>query len=111
MLEIIFLVWFVKKLAAIATSKGRSPGWGGLGALFWIVGEITGLAIGMSMDLGAGGYLFALVGAGAAAVVAYVIVNSLGETQALTDVGPAGAPYDPSNPYSPPPSGNVPPRM
>jgi hypothetical protein len=28
MLEILFLSWFVRKLAAIAKAKGRSGGWG-----------------------------------------------------------------------------------
>ncbi len=79
MLEIIFLVWFCKKLAAIAREKNRPGGWGAVGAIGWIGGEIGGAVLGAStsraqgMDL----YGYAIMGAVVGAVVAWVIVRSL----------------------------------
>ncbi len=109
MLEILYLAWFVRKLAAIAKAKGRSGGWGGLGALFWIGGEITGFIVGEIADVGAGSYLFALVSAAIGAGIAYAIVSSLGRGKTWDDYGmpaavPAYAPppFDPANPYSAP---------
>ena len=79
MLEIIFLVWFCRKLAATARAKNRSGGWGGLGAILWIGGEISGTVLGVkggAQELGLYGY--ALAGAILGAILAYVIVASLG---------------------------------
>lgn len=80
MIEIIILVQFCKKLAAIAREKNRSGSWGAVGAVGWIGGEITGAVIGasggaQSMNL----YGFALLGAVVGALVAYLIVKSLKE--------------------------------
>ncbi len=110
MLEIFFLRWFVRKLAAIAKAKGRSGGWGGLGAAMWIGGEISGFVIGGILDAGPGGYGIALLLAVLGAVVAYVIVNALA-SRAPADVDlravtlppiPYGPAPDLSNPYAPP---------
>jgi hypothetical protein len=69
-LEIFFVGFLVRKLAAIAKAKGRSGWWGGLGVLFWFSGEILGFMIGFMADLGTASYLLALglaaAGAGAA---------------------------------------------
>jgi len=109
MLEILFLVWFVRKLSSIAKAKGRSGGWGGLGAAFWIGGELTGFVVGGITDAGAGSYAFALLFAAIGAGVAYAIVSALGSEHSRYDafaapVAPAiyGPPADPRNPYSPP---------
>lgn len=80
MIEIIILVQFCKKLAAIAREKNRSGSWGAVGAVGWIGGEITGAVIGASggaesMNL----YGFAILGAIIGAIIAYVIVKSLKE--------------------------------
>jgi hypothetical protein len=75
-LEILFLIWFCKKLAGIARAKNRSGSWGALGALGWVGGEIGGLALGFSghnADFGTA-YLYALLGAVTGAVAAYAIV-------------------------------------
>src|SRR5262245_3503153 len=107
MLEILFLMWFVRKLSAIARSKGRSGGWGGLGAAFWIGGELLGFLVGASADAGAGAYLVALVFAGIGAGVAYAIVSSLGQEAVVGMADSDGGrvyepPEDPNNPYNPP---------
>lgn len=81
MLEIVFLVWFCKKLAAIAREKNRGGGWGALGALFWVGGEVTGFIVASGShgeDTGAM-YGYAILGAVIGAVIAYVIVKSLPE--------------------------------
>jgi uncharacterized membrane protein YeaQ/YmgE (transglycosylase-associated protein family) len=78
MLEIIFLIWFCQRLAAKAREKNRSGGWGALGAILWVGGEISGAVIGVkggAQELGLYGY--ALLGAILGAVIAYVIVASL----------------------------------
>jgi hypothetical protein len=104
MLEILFLVWFVRKLSAMAKAKGRNGSWGGLGALFWIGGEIIGFIIGGMTSSGAGAYGLALLCAGVGAGIAYAIVNSLGPSEyAMAGGEDTGNPhYDPKNPYSPP---------
>ncbi len=79
MLEILFLVWFCKKLAAIAREKNRPGSWGAVGAIGWIGGEIGGAVLGASssnaqgMDL----YGYAIMGAIVGAVSAWLIVRSL----------------------------------
>jgi uncharacterized membrane protein YeaQ/YmgE (transglycosylase-associated protein family) len=80
MIEIIILVQFCKKLAAIAREKNRSGSWGAVGAIGWIGGEISGALVAASggtqgMNLYAGALLGAVIGA----VIAYVIVKSLKE--------------------------------
>jgi hypothetical protein len=110
MLEILFLVRFVRYLSRLAKQKGRSGGWAGLGVAFWIGGEVTGLVVGEVADAGAGAYLMALVFAALGATVAYFIVKSLrpfSETPALEGALPEGAlapqgPPDLTNPYAPP---------
>ncbi len=109
MLEILFLVWFVRKLAAMAKSKGRSGGWGALGAAFWIGGEFFGIIAGTAADAGMAAYGLALLCAGVGAGVAYAIVKSLGPSEmaaaSYDPASPAGmpaGPYDLRNPYSPP---------
>ncbi len=105
MLEILFLSWFARKLAAIAKGKGRSGRWGGLGVLFWITGEISGFVIGLASDVGEGGaYLLAIVLAGLGALIAYLIVNSIGSSELapVSSMGGGWSHHDPSNPYSPP---------
>jgi hypothetical protein len=109
MLEILFLIWFVRKLSAIAKSKGRSGGWGGLGVAFWVGGEFLGYIAGSMADAGVGAYGIALLCAGVGAVVAYFIVRSLGSTEMVEPrygsalpVGAPAGPYDLSNPYTPP---------
>jgi hypothetical protein len=114
MLEIIFLIWFARKLASIAKGKGRSGGWGGLGVGLWFGGEILGFIVGtMTGAEGAGAYGFAILFAAIGAVASYAIVNSLaslmpeeGETRAFGEhqaVFPVDAPpQDLSNPYTPP---------
>ncbi len=80
-LEIIFLIWFCKKLAAIARGKNRGGGWGALGALFWIGGEITGAILGVSAAPNDTGtmYGYAIGTAILGAVIAFVIVKALPE--------------------------------
>ena len=76
MLEILFLIWFCKKLAGMARAKNRSGSWGALGALGWVGGEVGGLVLGFragGADFGAA-YAYALIGAVLGAVVAYAIV-------------------------------------
>jgi hypothetical protein len=111
MLEILFLMWFVRKLAALAKDKGRSGSWGGLGALFWIGGEVMGMIGGQIAGAGAGAYLIALLCAGAGAGAAYAIVSSLGSVASGYEMGgdKVNPHYDPSNPYSPPRGGEAPP--
>ncbi len=81
MLDIIFLVWFGRKLASMATMKGRSGAWAMLGVGMWIGGEIFGLVLGMLLELDAGMYLTGIGCAILGAVVSYGIVNSLSPTE------------------------------
>jgi uncharacterized membrane protein YeaQ/YmgE (transglycosylase-associated protein family) len=92
MIEIIILVQFCKKLAAIAREKNRSGSWGAVGAVGWIGGEITGAVVGASggsegMNL----YGVAILGAIVGAILAYVIVKSLKELPTNPDFPSARA--------------------
>ena len=79
MLEILFLVWFCRKLAGMARDKNRSGSWGALGAILWIGGEVGGLAYGFSKPYSSQGsvYGYAILFAVVGAVVAYIIVATL----------------------------------
>jgi hypothetical protein len=78
MLEILILIQFGKRLAALAEEKGRSKGWAALGVGFWIGGEIMGAMVGaILMDGGIGMYILALGVAAVGAFVAYLIVKAL----------------------------------
>ena len=80
MIEIIILVQFCKKLAAIAREKNRPGSWGAVGAVGWIGGEITGAVIGAKAHVqGMNLYGYAILGAIIGAIIAYVIVKSLKE--------------------------------
>jgi hypothetical protein len=114
MLEILFLVRFCRHLSKLARAKGRSGGWGGLGAAFWLGGEIMGFIVGTAADAGAGAYLVALLFAAVGATAAYFVVKSLKDERAPMEfplpamagaVVPPGAPPDLSNPYAPPRAG------
>ena len=78
MLEILFLIWFCKKLAAIARDKNRSGSWGALGALGWLGGEVGGFVFAFRTGFeGMGAYGYAIIGAIIGAVIAHVIVQAL----------------------------------
>lgn len=85
MLEIVFLFWFGRKLAALARQKGRSGGWAALGVGLWIGGELFGIVIGTLLGLDMGAYLVAIGCAIVGAVVSYGIVNSLSPTEFAPD--------------------------
>jgi hypothetical protein len=85
MLEILFLFWFGKKLAAMAQEKGRSGAWAALGVALWIGGELFGFVLGLLLELDMGIYLTALGCAIAGAVVAFGIVNALPPTELAPD--------------------------
>ncbi|MBI3183402.1 MAG: hypothetical protein HYZ28_14790 [Myxococcales bacterium] len=88
MLEIIFLIWFGRKLARMANEKGRSKGWAALGVFFWIGGELMGFIVAGLLGIAdLGGYGLALVFAGVGAGVSYAIVKSLPSQSAAA--GPA----------------------
>jgi len=89
MLEILFLRWFAKHLATIATSRGRSRGWGALGVVLWFVTELTGLFVAIGSGAGEGaafglGFGSALI----SAVASYLIVSNLRE------IDPENAPLE-----------------
>ncbi|HLL24626.1 MAG TPA: hypothetical protein VK427_20985 [Kofleriaceae bacterium] len=78
MLEILFLLWFCKTLAAKAREKNRSGRWGALGAILWIGGEIGGATIGFDHAHDPTSiYAFMLLGALLGAAIAYVVVVRL----------------------------------
>lgn len=106
MLEIFFIIFFAKKLAEIAQSKGRPKGWAALGVVGWIVGEVLGGVVGaLIFGDGAMLYLTALVGAAIGAGIAWAVVNGLTATSdSFEGIGDAHgyAHADPNNPFSPP---------
>lgn len=110
MLEIILLVWAGRKLARIASERGRSGGWAGLGIGLWIVGELIGFVIGAMLGLDLGAYFIAILLAAGGLGIAFLIVSNLSSPYEVTggaadllegthDLSDAS---DRSNPYSPP---------
>ncbi len=87
MLEIIFLIWFGKKLAAICRQKGRSEGWVAMGVLFWLGGEFIGIVVGSLLGMGTGSYLVALLLAAIGAGVSWAVINNL-PARAVVPAGP-----------------------
>lgn len=83
MLELLFLVWFGKRLAAMASDKGRSGWWAALGVAFWVGGEIMGFVVGALLGLDMASYAVALMFAMVGAVVAYFVVNALPRQEML----------------------------
>jgi hypothetical protein len=77
MLEIFLIIWISRKVSGVAQSKGRSKGWGALGAGFWVLGEIMGFVIGSLLGLGMGGYLVAILFASLGSFIAHTIVKAL----------------------------------
>jgi ribose/xylose/arabinose/galactoside ABC-type transport system permease subunit len=104
MIEIIVLIVLGRKLGDMAQERGRSKGWGAL-VLLWVLGELIGAVIGFAVTSDeVAPYLFALVGAGIGAGVAYLIVKNLSPLPGSLAAG-GGEVYghaDPNNPYSPP---------
>ena len=84
MLEIIFLIWFGRKLATIAKSKGRSGAWAVLGVGLWVGGEVIGFIVGTALNMEMGAYVVGIVSAIVGAVISYVVVSQ------LPDAGGAG---------------------
>ena len=103
MLEILLLIWLGRKIAAMARERGRSSaGYVLMLVGLWIGGEIAGLIVGFMLvsarpgEFNPTAYIFALVGAAAGAIAAFVIVNS------LKPVGARGfAMHNPNMPYQP----------
>jgi predicted lipid-binding transport protein (Tim44 family) len=84
MLEILFIVFLCKKLAAMARNKGRTAaGYCTLLVLAWVGGEMAGIIGGMIAFPTQGGgfngaaYLCALIGAGVGVTLVFVLVNAL----------------------------------
>ena len=105
MLEIIFIIFLTKKLASMAKAKGRSAGWAAFGPVLWIVGEITGAAVGAMIGMDELAlYGGALVGAFIGAGIAFAIVSSLSATENayMAEQPFVGGHYDPTNPYNAP---------
>ena len=124
-LEIILLIWLWRKIGAIVRAKNRAPiGFQLMTIGLWLGGEIVGLITGIlvlggggsgaQQGFNAGAYLFALGGAIAGAVVAFIIANSLSD-QATRRAGAYGFPVvgpgaGQAAPIAPPPPDVMPPR-
>jgi len=93
MCEIILIITLARKIAGIASAKGRSGfGYGSMFVGLWIGGEFLGAIAGSLLFMGAGGgrkdaaimvYLCALGGAAAGAILSFIIVNSLSPVEIL----------------------------
>jgi len=79
-LEIVFLVWAYKRLALMAEDKWRTRAWGWLGVGLWVLGEVTGLLVGLAVARSqAMVYVMALCGAVLGIGIAFLVVNGLDE--------------------------------
>src|SRR5215831_6278014 len=93
MCEIILIITLARKIAGIASAKGRNGfGYGSMFVGLWIGGEFLGAIVGALLFMGPGGgrkdaammvYLCALAGAAAGAILSFIIVNSLSPVEIL----------------------------
>ena len=93
MCEIILIITLARKIANIASEKGRSGfGYGSMFVGLWVGGEFLGAIVGALLFMGPGGgrkdaammvYLCALGGAAAGAILSFIIVNSLSPVEIL----------------------------
>lgn len=106
MLEIFMLIWAGRKMARMASEKGRSSGFAAIGICLWLAGELFGFLLGAALGLDMGAYLLALICAAAGLGTGFLIVSRLAPAPAFAplDVGVSEyrAVRDPANPYSPP---------
>lgn len=79
MLEILFLIWFGRRLATIARSKGRSGAWAVLGVGLWVGGEVIGFAIGTALRMEMAAYAVGIASAIGGALIAWLVVSQLPE--------------------------------
>jgi hypothetical protein len=77
MIEIILVAQLVRFLARKAKEKGQSQGYAALGVALWFGGEITGIVIGLALDMELAAYGLALAGAATGAAIAWWIVDRL----------------------------------
>jgi hypothetical protein len=119
MLEILFIIFLSKKIAAMMRAKGRSAGgYVALFVLLWFGGELSGGVVGMIVSgrLDAGAYAAALGGAALGATIAFLIANSVSSLTYDPNAPTGGFPVQPiPGPYVPPqappqPPPNWPPR-
>ncbi|MBN2672472.1 MAG: hypothetical protein JXX29_12385 [Deltaproteobacteria bacterium] len=110
MIEIFVIIHYSKRLAALASEKGRSKGFAALGGLFWFLGEIIGFVIGNLLGIGMAAYLVGIGSAILGIFIAFAIVKSLEpaagfEDEALIDAYTPTVEVknrEPDNPYTPP---------
>ena len=77
MLEFFLIRWLAGKVGDVLRGKGRRPGWFQfLFVMLWIFGEFGGLVAGLVLELDAGAYFLAIVGAGAATGAAFAIAHA-----------------------------------
>jgi len=80
MLEILLLIYLSKRIGRIAESKGHKRGPNiTFFIIMWFCGEIIGVMLGVFIFKGRIGpaYIFALMGAGLGAVIAFNVVEKL----------------------------------
>jgi hypothetical protein len=88
MLEIFFLIWFGRRLATIARSKGRSGAWAVLGVGLWVGGEVIGFVIGSALGMEMGAYGVGIASAIGGALIAWLVVSQLPEVGGSGGGGP-----------------------
>jgi hypothetical protein len=77
MIEILMIIALARHVGTRLRRKGRSPGlFQLLAVILWVGGELVGIAIGASAQLGALTYLLALLGAASGACLSIAIANA-----------------------------------
>ncbi len=85
MLEIFLLLTLIRSVKNNVTSRGRKPGgFIALAVILWVIPELIGLGIGISLDMGYGSYLIAAALVGIGVVISYNVAKHCKEGDYVT---------------------------
>lgn len=85
MLEVFLLLTLIRSVKNNVTERGRKPGgFIALAIILWVIPEIIGLAIGISLEMGYASYLIAAIFVGIGVIISYNVAKHCKEGDYVT---------------------------